>query len=269
MIRSVTLVAVVAMALLAFGSQMPRPVPVAEACGGAEPFLEQTLDEAALVAVVRVVDAGGPENAAPTLTPTVTPTPTATPEAGETPVTPATATFVPPTFTPPDLTGFSATVEIIDSHVGPASGRVRIDDDARRDLEESVRFLEAVGSVPPPCPLTMGKYPYREGAQYVVIATRREGGGLNTVLRWEIEGDDVVLRRPTDEFGGNPLLITSRQTYDGYFSGVQAHFFDGSALVEADRVPLAAVSAAIEGLLGLTPPVMPPETGNAGLAAGR
>jgi hypothetical protein len=279
MIRGVTLVMAVTAALLALGMQLQRPAPVAEACSWVWPTLEERLDAATFVGIVRVVEAGGPENAAPTLTPTATSTATVTPEADETPGATATATFEPPRFTPPDLTGFSATIDITRSYVGPSSGRMAIDGNVRREIEETILRLEASGGIPP-CPITLLRFRYVEGRDYVVIANGSDDEGLSTLLRWEIDGDDVLLRRSDEHVDDFSPLVMRRTVYDRHFVGIPAHFYVGSlhesdqpeelAVIEAERVPLALVQGSIEEILGLTSPVItPPDTGNAGLAAGR
>jgi hypothetical protein len=270
MIRSVTFVVAVVVALVAAGTQVPRPAPVAEACSWVWPTLEERLDAASFVGVAQVVETGGPENAAPTLTPTAT----ATTEPDETPLPEGTPAPPPPDYTGPELTGFSATIETVESLVGLAGRLTRIDDETRRDLEREIRSFEALG-MHPPCPITLLRFRYAEGRDYLVIAEDAEATGLNTLLRWQIDGDEVVLVDPDEHVDDLSPLVVTREAYDRHFAGAEALFYEGVpqegyVLILEERAPLASVLAAIEDALGLsTAVVTPPDTGNAGLAAGR
>jgi hypothetical protein len=240
---------------------------VAEACSWVWPTLEERLDAASFVGVAQVVETGGPENAAPTLTTTAT----VTPEPDSTPASGGTPTAVLPGYTGPDLTGFSATIDIMESLVGPGSGRVRIDDETRRDLEREIRLLEAI-DMHPPCPITLLRFRYVEGRNFLVIAEEADGDGLNTLLRWEIDGDDVVLNDPDEHVDHRSPLVVSRETYDRHFAGAEGLFYEGVpqegyVLIHEERAPLASVLAAIAGVRGVV--ITPPDTGSAGLAAGR
>jgi hypothetical protein len=275
MIRGVTLVMAVAVALVALGTQLQRPVPVAEACSYPPLQFERMVDDATLIALVEPIELGGNQNRAPTVVAeaTATPPPGETPTPGGGEITPEpTETLVPApaTWTPtpePDLTGMGARLRVIEAYHGTPVQTIDVDWERRALYEEYLRSLHALppGSVnpcPPLAPMT-----YTSGTRYLVVLGHPSTDGLVTTMQFPIDGDDVVLGRKTptgEEFANFPVR---RATYDRYFSGMEAVFADDYATITELRMPLSTMLAAIAGVRGVV--ITPPDTGSAGLAAGR
>jgi hypothetical protein len=76
----------------------------------------------------------------------------------------------------------------------------------------------------------------------------------------------VLLDDPELQRSLNGLLLMQPATADRYFSGVERQ--PQSGFLTAPNVPLDMVLRAVAGLRG-DPRIAPPDTGSAGLAAGR
>jgi len=268
--------------MIAASSREPARVG---ACSIAPTIFDDLVKKVPFIVLADVVDAGGPQNSAPTLSPTPTPSRTATntpdPSTTRTPkpsATPRTRTPTPlpasptPTSTPPpyyDLTGTRATLSILRTYAGdaPASPFV-IDAEQRAQFERELRGIEAGqrGSCGPFPPAR-----YSAGARYVVLAARERSGASATSMRLRVEGDDVILcdkSRPND--WSCPQMHGA--TYRRFFAGVEARIDPAGdqdyATITAARMPLARFVAAIKAIRSGSN-ITPPETGSAGLAAHR
>ncbi len=267
--------AVIAVGAAAGESRGARP---ALACSLAPPTLEGDAAAADLLILADVVAVGGAENEQPpaaTVTPTSTyvpdgsPTPTATPERRSTearrtatPASSATAAPIPTStlYPSPDLTGLRAELAVVEMYIGAAAARVTVDAEARARYERGLREVEARYTTPICGPFSPMKYEL--GARYLVIASET-AGEHTTVMRVRVEGADAVLVP-------NSGFYMKRTTYDRYFAGVDAELGDDYAFTRAERIPVATLVRAYRGLRsGEVPIIVPPNTGSAGLAAGR
>lgn len=239
--------------------------------------------------VADVLDVGGPENEAPTITPspappTNTPTATATPGASRTARANSGATVIAPSETPEqrpqrslgvDLQGRRATLALVRQYAGDSPSRLVIDAQYRRLTEEFIRAAEGTGRTPP-CGIG-GPPPYIPGAQYLVLTQTVEhpvsATDIRTWFRWRIDGDDVILGDASFPESERSYLSVNPANYARYFPGVEGQIgedgTEGGTLVfiQSPRVPLASLVTAILGVRAGPSRITPPETGSAGLAA--
>lgn len=248
----------------------PHASPTAVACGIGPDPIEAHITQAALIALVDVVDVDGPENHAPTIA--ATPSPTATPTIakvsfGTSPVA-ATATpelnrtRVPYTL---NLTGFGATVNIVERYAGALSSPVDVDAADRARIERQLRYIEANPELYPPCEPDILTSRFERGSRYLVIIEDMPASPLHATRAFPVVGDMV----DTSSRG----LEMSVATYERFFAPLPADAIDDPEdprmYLTTDRVPLATFVRAIEGIRAGNRPITPPSTGSAGLAAGR
>ncbi len=248
----------------------PHASPTAVACGIGPDPIEAHITQAALIALVDVVDVGGSKNRAPTIV--ATPSPTATPTIArsffDTPPARATASPAPvrtPFVYTLDLTGFGATVNIVERYAGALSSPVNVDAADRARIERQLRYLEANPGVYPPCEPDILSVRFERGARYLVIIEDMPASPLHATRAFPVVGDMV----DTSSRG----LEMSVATYERFFAPLPADAIDDPEdprmYLTTDRVPLATFVRAIEGIRAGDIPITPPETGTAGLAAGR
>jgi hypothetical protein len=247
-------------------------VTPAFACTPGPPFGLESAATAETIAVVEVVEAGSSMNSAPTVTPTsALPVFPPSADVSTTATSSAVATATPYTF---DLSGYGATLRVVDVLVGgDVPEIIEAGREGRAFMEREVREREAYRGPPiifSDCPIEWNAHRWIAGARYLVFAGKAADGGTAATFRYRVEGDWLVLeQRPVeDPLFHIEVLGLQEATYRRYFAGVPARIENGIAIITADRVPLARVLDAVTALRGGRE-IAPPETGSAGLAARR
>lgn len=270
MVRFAALVVACSVALVAPALRVGRGVPPAVACTGGGVGGLEDLARMPLILLADAVRVGDAVNRAPTAT--VTSTPTTTPTAAgavtppaTTPVSPPFASPTPPPYPGVDLTGVGAELSVVRAYAGVAPAHLRIDTRARADLEQRLREIEATRLFSN-CTPDRFVARYVVGRRYLVFATEPAHGDIETAALYPVEGDNIVLRDPLLRQSYLGELSMVAKTYRQYFSSLPT--YEGSYGLAADRVPLASVLRAVAFLRG-DPSIAPPDTGSAGLAAGR
>jgi len=171
------------------------------------------------------------------------------------------------------LGGVGATLRIVRAYtIGvDISQPLVVDHRQRTSIEQELRSREAGGGASTSCGLGDFTSRFALGVRYLVFARDDGNGtGLYVISRLPIDGNDVVLDDPLAPFGSSPVANVTATLYHRFFEGIRAEVDDtrGFAKITVDRVPLAAVLRAVAFLRG-DPSISPPETGSAGLAAGR
>jgi hypothetical protein len=144
-----------------------------------------------------------------------------------------------------------------------------------------------------PCAIGFGVQKYEVGQRWLVIAGPWDSRTqISTLLRYEVEGDRVIIGSLSGNGIGEPLVM-SRETHDTYFPNEPFHSdgpdLEGNEIVriEADSVSLEEFRAMVQGLFAGEPVatptaalaatateaptsvsgmISPPDTGDAGLA---
>ena len=214
--------------------------------------------------LAEAVSVGDNISRAPTLTPTFTSTATPGSNAARTPIptppSPPDAPFAPPTAsTPFDVSGYGATLRVLNSYTGDVAGLVELDWVSRGYVERAAR--EQDGGLISSCAPGQFSYRYQAGQQYLVFAGEFEQLGLTTFARFQLDGTDVVVHDPDVTY-----FSMTADTWRRFFTSVPYEPFENSAdgNVTADRVPLASVLRAVAYLRN-DPRIYPPDTGSAGL----
>jgi hypothetical protein len=193
-------VSIAATVLAAVASAMPLlgPVTPAFACSIPLPSVEEFATRSAAVAIVEVLAAGTSENAAaplPLRAP-ASPPPSISPEQLQARLTDLSNGI-------PDLVGYGASVEVIEVLSGSLPS-LDVDVARRRSLERGIRSQQQIldearqglrdvrSVVRPPCPLDFGMARYETGQRYVVVL-ENEGYEWSTILRYRLEGQDLML----------------------------------------------------------------------------
>jgi hypothetical protein len=256
---------------LAVPGRWPSP---AYACSIQYPPIDYEVFNADAVALVKAVEAGGPDNPAPTQTPD--PKILHRPGFGGTPII--------------SLEGIGATLQVEQVLAGSVPSQVKVDEQRRESTEDAIRYLEANPGWTFPCALDFSLQRWTAGARYVVFLHKDDSGRWNAELRYQIAGSDVIVGFGGD---GHPPLIVSNGVYLAHFAGLAANplgrwFGTESAwYIQADTAPLTTMLAAVrdidsglfplptatpehEGTVPtLTPApsgrIIPPDTGDAGL----
>ena len=220
----------------------------AYACTGGPSHLESYADQAQYVAIVEVIEVGGPDNPAPSVTPMATPPGWS--------MTPTPVGF--------DLTGVGATVRVVEDLLGDAPLQFEIDQGVRASTEAQIRDREANPWRLSSCELGWGVTKYEVGDRFLVVAGAYPGTTETAaILRYPVEGDSITIGSNTPHGIGTNLLVTAA-TYDAYFAGVPyASGGSNDRGVEFRHVmgpvPLHQMRAAIRGIfLGQAPPPTSP-----------
>ena len=277
MVRRIALPLFVALVLLG-GPSGRGSAPAASACIQAPLIFQQAARQADFVVLADAVEVGGAANEQPplpsptptnTFAPFVTSTPTSagavrprgtrTPTPGRQSPTPTRTSYPTPTpYTMPDFTGFGATLSIVTVYAGDVTSPVVIDAASRAAIERVYRRREAQVYDGAEC----GSFPkqYELGARYLVLG-RSGAGGPATEAAFKVTGDTVPLP-------ANGLAMDAA-TYHRYLEMFGAVLDpDGQwAAVTESEIPLNALVRATLGVRGRL--IGPPDTGSAGLAAGR
>lgn len=239
---------------------VPHATRPAYACSGGSSALEWYVDRTEYVVIVEPVSVGGPENTAPTLAPPAT----------LFPAPPITAT--PGSF---DLTGIGATLGVIESLLGIAPSQFDIDEPGREQTENQLRQMEADPGFIHPCPPGFLVPRYEANQRYLVVAGYWEGDDrLQTLLKYVVEGDNVLIGGSNDDYGWQ--LLMTKPARNAYFPDFPFESFgeDESGVevgrIVADAVPLTQFRAAVQGLFSAepTPPPSPTSTPAAPASAG-
>ncbi len=270
MLRLVGGCAFVLVVIIGATTLVPRHSPAAIACTGGGPGGLEEVAQLPLIFIAQASSVGDGLNRAPTATPTNTETATAT--ATGTPwasvPTPVSPPFLPPTPPPyigPDLTGVGADLVVERVYVGALPAQIRVDEQARIDLEQQVREMETALGISD-CTADRFVARYVPGRRYLVFATQPAPGDIETAAIFPIEGDRLVLHDPLLAQTYLDELLMGAETYRLYFSGIET--YEGQYGIAAPDVPLSSVLGAVAFLRG-DPSIAPPDTGSAGLASGR
>ncbi len=257
--------ALAAIAVVA-GARPPSARPVLACTGGGYGSIETLATGSQFIVVANVVSVGDNVNRAAPNTSTFTPTTTSTVAPRTSSPTPPSPPHAPsPGYTPEpfDLTGFGATLSVVQSYSGETPRQLDVDEISRGEVELAVREREA--GVFTDCEPDHFAYHYSLGAQYLVFAAEHPELGLHTIVRYEISGTDLILWG-----GGAAGLTMTANTHARFFAGIPFEGFTGSTTgqITAERVPLASVLRAVTFLRD-DASIAPPDTGSAGLASGR
>ena len=257
-------VALVTLAVV-LGVRAPSARPALACTGAGYGSIETLATGAQFIVVADAVSVGDNINRAPLNTPMFTPptTPTAAPRTSSpTPPSPPHSPSSGYTPEPFDLTGFGATLAVVQSYSSEAPRQLEVDKISRREVELAVREREA-GALTDCAPDHFAHH-YSRGSRYLVFAAEHPELGLHTIVRYEISGTDLILWG-----GGAAGLTMTASTYAHFFAGVPFEGFAGSIIgqITGDRLPLATVLRAVAFLRG-DASIAPPDTGSAGLASG-
>lgn len=259
-------------------------VPQAYACTGDQPTTASLVRQAVFVGVVDAVEVGDDVNRQPALTPSATITTVGTQAPPESPTRASYLDFSSPTSTPESpmptatptvytdlrLRGTGATLRVSQAISGSAPDDFSVDGEERAKFERILRQLEAASGA-----VSMCVFPppdYELGRSYLVIVERTFVGGreFNTMLRFRLDRNEVMLGQATTF--GHTYLSMSRSEYASYFPGAPTLADLPSELpyvyITAERVPLAQFVRFVQGVRGASIVTLP-ETGSAGLATGR
>jgi hypothetical protein len=240
------------------------------ACTGGPGAFEREVRDSVGVVVVEVIAVGGPEVTAPT----VTPTPVGTPFV---PLPSAVATpRIPP------LLGVGARLRVERVLAGDLGKEFDIDTARRRSMEQQIRRVQADPNTILPCAIDFLVERYAVGERYLILPRRDDRGGLFTSLRLRLDGEMALISSPMHR-NDHPRLLVSAGVRDEYFAGLPSSPAGQQEpgeepelyFIESDRVPVAMLAAAVEGILASPPPtqppiappgaIRPPDTGSAGL----
>ena len=255
MLKFAIIAAVLSLLLGGFGfTQLSRHPQTAFACSIALP--ERSIDmlagQADAVALFEVRAAGGPENNAPVVT-----------RENSRPNAPI-QSF--------DLTGYGASVHVIDIYSGSLPVDFELDQGRRREMERGLRQQEA--GFASPCPLNLFATRFVTGGRYVALLDK-DGAAVSTILAYRVDGDQAVVADKFAQVGEGPEpLLVSKTLFQRYLPTILARAFDpdddtrpASELgpydpiwtTSAGEVPLDAL---INTIVAAQPPMIrPPETG--------
>jgi hypothetical protein len=255
-----------------YGGGALRP---ALACSLAPATFEEQVREASFIVVAEVVDVGGAANEQPplpsaTATITMTPLPSSTPEFTPTRTprnfdspTPEDTELAEPSATPAppeDLTGYRAVLDPRVVYAGDSDANITVDALARRLYEEELRRREALIGPISSCTAS-APFRYEVGREYFVMG-RIDERGAHTAFVVPVQDNAVV-------FPEGSGLYMERVTHRRYFSEFQLVEGSGDDVnvgVRMGRMSLARFGSIV---LAIRSGILPPETGNAGLAAHR